>query len=214
VPLVPVVIMIFIAGTCMYAHLPAFWPIPTMFLGAAAAASAIGFINMVGNLGGYFGPNLVGNAVTEDISWLQNFIKTDPEKLLTPEEARPIWEQIESASTVEELRRLRTTLTLPQEKLLTDDQVARIKKLESNVEEGKKLPAADFQRLNMLLTAVTLRVPLDQEQQQDLVALLGQGASFASALRRLAPWPIAAAVIILIVGYFRKRAPAKVAIAT
>ena len=45
----------------MYAHLPAFWPIPTMFLGAVAAASAIGFINMLGNLGGYVGPKLMGD---------------------------------------------------------------------------------------------------------------------------------------------------------
>jgi ACS family tartrate transporter-like MFS transporter len=59
-PYVPAMIMIFCVGTCLYAHLPAFWPIPTMFLGAATAASAIGFINMIGNLGGFFGPNIVG----------------------------------------------------------------------------------------------------------------------------------------------------------
>jgi sugar phosphate permease len=55
-----VLAMIFLVGTFMYAHLPAFWPIPSMFLGAAAAASAIGFINMIGNLGGFFGPVWVG----------------------------------------------------------------------------------------------------------------------------------------------------------
>src|SRR5262249_11350700 len=49
----PVFIMIFLVGTFMYAHLPAFWPLPSMFLGAAAAASAIGFINMIGNVGGF-----------------------------------------------------------------------------------------------------------------------------------------------------------------
>jgi nitrate/nitrite transporter NarK len=57
----PLVLLIFGVGTFMYAHLPAFWPIPTMFLGAIAAASAIGFINMLGNLGGYAGPKLMGD---------------------------------------------------------------------------------------------------------------------------------------------------------
>jgi ACS family tartrate transporter-like MFS transporter len=68
VALLPMVIMIFWVGTCMYAHLPAFWPIPTMFLGATAAASAIGFINMVGNLGGSVGPMVVGNVVAQQKS--------------------------------------------------------------------------------------------------------------------------------------------------
>src|SRR5205085_5870899 len=58
---VPVAIMIGLVGASMYAHLPAFWPIPSTFLGATAAASAIGFINMIGNLGGFVGPYLVGS---------------------------------------------------------------------------------------------------------------------------------------------------------
>jgi hypothetical protein len=57
----PLIVLIVGVGTFMYAHLPAFWPIPTMFLGATAAASAIGFINMLGNLGGYVGPKLMGD---------------------------------------------------------------------------------------------------------------------------------------------------------
>ncbi len=64
---VPVIIMIVGVGTFMYAHLPAFWPIPTMFLGSTAAASAIGFINMIGNLGGSVGPMVVGEAAKEKI---------------------------------------------------------------------------------------------------------------------------------------------------
>ena len=59
-PLVPLLILTLVVGTFMYAHLPAFWPIPTMFLGATAAAAAIGFINMIGNLGGSAGPWLFG----------------------------------------------------------------------------------------------------------------------------------------------------------
>jgi nitrate/nitrite transporter NarK len=61
--------MIFAVGTFTYAHQPAFWPIPTMFLGAATAASAVGFINMVGNLGGFFGPKLVGESATNRTSF-------------------------------------------------------------------------------------------------------------------------------------------------
>jgi sugar phosphate permease len=60
VPVVPVLLMIVCVGVCLHAHLPSFWPIPTMFLGATAAAAAIGFINMTGNLGGFFGPWAVG----------------------------------------------------------------------------------------------------------------------------------------------------------
>ncbi|MFM7150406.1 MAG: MFS transporter [Gemmataceae bacterium] len=59
---VAVLIMIFGVGTFMYAHLPAFWPIPSAFLGAVAAAAAIGFINMIGNLGGFVGPVIFGGA--------------------------------------------------------------------------------------------------------------------------------------------------------
>jgi MFS family permease len=62
-------IMVFLVGTFMYSHLPAFWPIPTIFLGGAAAASAIGFVNMVGNLGGSVGPILVGRAAQGQASY-------------------------------------------------------------------------------------------------------------------------------------------------
>jgi ACS family tartrate transporter-like MFS transporter len=61
-PLVAISMIIMIVGSCLYTHIPAFWPIPTMLLGASAAASAIGFINMIGNLGGSLGQYLVGSA--------------------------------------------------------------------------------------------------------------------------------------------------------
>ncbi len=62
----PILVMLIICcvGTFMYSHLPAFWPIPTIFLGSSAAASAIGFINMIGNLGGYLGPRMVGSTAS------------------------------------------------------------------------------------------------------------------------------------------------------
>jgi MFS family permease len=59
---VSALIMIFGVGSCLYAHLPAFWPIPRTFLGVVVAASAVGFINMLGNLGGSVGPTIVGKA--------------------------------------------------------------------------------------------------------------------------------------------------------
>ena len=37
-----------------------FWAMGTTFLSGAAAAGGIALINSVGNLGGYFGPHLVG----------------------------------------------------------------------------------------------------------------------------------------------------------
>jgi MFS transporter, ACS family, tartrate transporter len=40
--------------------LPVFWNLPTAFLGAAAAASGIAFINSVGNISGYVAPQFVG----------------------------------------------------------------------------------------------------------------------------------------------------------
>jgi len=42
------------------ALLGVFWAIPPMFLGAAGAAAGIAVINAVGNLGGYFGPDMMG----------------------------------------------------------------------------------------------------------------------------------------------------------
>ena len=74
----PVLVMILIVGPALYAHLPAFWPIPTMFLGSAAAASAIGFINMIGNLGGFVGPYVVGRSATENVSFADALFKLAP----------------------------------------------------------------------------------------------------------------------------------------
>lgn len=40
--------------------LPVFWNLPTAFLGAAAAAGGIAFINAIGNISGYASPQMVG----------------------------------------------------------------------------------------------------------------------------------------------------------
>lgn len=41
-------------------YMPAFWSLPSLFLTQAAAAGSIGLINSIGNLGGFFGPNIMG----------------------------------------------------------------------------------------------------------------------------------------------------------
>ncbi len=41
-----------------------FWSLPTAFLSGTAAAAGIAWINSVGNLGGYFGPDLIGSLRT------------------------------------------------------------------------------------------------------------------------------------------------------
>jgi ACS family tartrate transporter-like MFS transporter len=53
-----VLFMIVLAGT--KAYMPAFWSMPNLFLVNAAAAGSIGFINSVGNLGGFMGPSITG----------------------------------------------------------------------------------------------------------------------------------------------------------
>ena len=53
-----------IAAAGFYGTKGPFWSMPTMFLTGAAAASGIAWINSLGNLGGFFGPSLVGWAKT------------------------------------------------------------------------------------------------------------------------------------------------------
>jgi len=49
-----------VAAAGFYGAHGGFWPIPTMFLGSAAAAASIGLINSFGNLGGFLGPYMIG----------------------------------------------------------------------------------------------------------------------------------------------------------
>jgi ACS family tartrate transporter-like MFS transporter len=53
-----------IAAAGFYGTKGPFWSMPTMFLTGAAAASGIAWINSLGNLGGFFGPTMVGWAKT------------------------------------------------------------------------------------------------------------------------------------------------------
>ncbi|HZZ29400.1 MAG TPA: MFS transporter [Pirellulales bacterium] len=173
VPLASVLIIMVVVGSCMYAHLPTFWPIPTMFLGAAAAASAIGFINMFGNLGGFLGPNIVGRSVDEDIRWVDSLLKD------------------------------------AHGEALAGGDLLRLNKLAETMAGSNRLTAEQASRLDQLLNIVRAGQTVDHSQQIELNELLAKGASFAGALQRLAPWPMMSAVIILLVGYFRRRVSAK-----
>jgi len=53
------VFFIFFAA-CVQAHQPTLWALPTALLGESAGAAAIGLINCLGNLGGFFGPFIIG----------------------------------------------------------------------------------------------------------------------------------------------------------
>jgi ACS family tartrate transporter-like MFS transporter len=49
-----------VTGAGVHAYLPAFWSLPAVFLTGPAAAASIGFINSMGNLGGFLGPYAIG----------------------------------------------------------------------------------------------------------------------------------------------------------
>jgi ACS family tartrate transporter-like MFS transporter len=49
-----------LASAGIYAALAPFWSLPSQFLGGTAAAGGIALINSIGNLGGFFGPAVMG----------------------------------------------------------------------------------------------------------------------------------------------------------
>jgi MFS transporter, ACS family, tartrate transporter len=57
---VPGLIALSVATTGVFSAIPVFWSLPTTFLNGTAAAGAIALINSLGNLGGFFGPYLIG----------------------------------------------------------------------------------------------------------------------------------------------------------
>lgn len=46
------------------AFLPVFWCLPSRFLGGVGAAAGIALINLIGNIGGFLGPGVVGTLKT------------------------------------------------------------------------------------------------------------------------------------------------------
>jgi MFS transporter, ACS family, tartrate transporter len=61
---VPGLIGLMLVGAGIYGFMPAFWAMPRWFLTGATGAAAVGLINSVGCLGGFFGPFLVGKLKT------------------------------------------------------------------------------------------------------------------------------------------------------
>lgn len=68
-----VMVFLSIAALGILGSSPLFWPLPPKFLAGTAAAAGIGIVNSVGNLGGYFGPNIP--------MWAK-FISADPSAAL------------------------------------------------------------------------------------------------------------------------------------
>lgn len=58
--LVAVLVALVIVNVGVSSAKPPLWSMPTMFLGGAAAAAGIATINSIGNLGGFFGPYIIG----------------------------------------------------------------------------------------------------------------------------------------------------------
>ena len=58
-----------LTGMMLWAWAPSFWVLPTLTLGESAAAASIGLINSVGNLGGFFGPWIVGALLSRGHSY-------------------------------------------------------------------------------------------------------------------------------------------------
>ena len=54
------IVFISIATTGLYGSRSSFWPLPPMYLTGARAAAGIALINAIGNLGGFFGPPIIG----------------------------------------------------------------------------------------------------------------------------------------------------------
>jgi len=57
-----------LAAASIYAWPPSFWVLPSLAMSTAAAAVAVGFINSLGNLGGYVGPKIMGKLEAWDLS--------------------------------------------------------------------------------------------------------------------------------------------------
>jgi ACS family tartrate transporter-like MFS transporter len=56
------------------AYLPPFWSLPSAFLSRSAAAAAVGFINCMASIGGFFGPKMIGNLSQRTGSFDSGFI--------------------------------------------------------------------------------------------------------------------------------------------
>jgi ACS family tartrate transporter-like MFS transporter len=63
-----VMLWLCLTGATAYAWAPSFWALPTLLLGESAAAASVGFINAIGNFGGFMGPSIVGYLLAKNYS--------------------------------------------------------------------------------------------------------------------------------------------------
>jgi ACS family tartrate transporter-like MFS transporter len=63
-----------IVASTANAFLPAFWPVPSTFLGESAAAASIGLINSIGNLGSLVTPSVIGYFLDRTHSFAPGFL--------------------------------------------------------------------------------------------------------------------------------------------
>jgi MFS transporter, ACS family, tartrate transporter len=56
----PAIVLVSIAALGVFSMVGPFWAMPTTLLSGTGAATGIAFINSVGNLGGFFGPYIIG----------------------------------------------------------------------------------------------------------------------------------------------------------
>lgn len=68
-PFAMVLAWLCLTGACGYAWPPPFWVLPTASLTKSAAAASIGLINVIGNLGGFLGPSVVGYLLSHQYSY-------------------------------------------------------------------------------------------------------------------------------------------------
>ena len=54
------VLFVLLGSGCYFAFQPVCWSLPTLILGESAAAATFGLINSTGQIGGFFGPKLIG----------------------------------------------------------------------------------------------------------------------------------------------------------
>ncbi len=55
------IILFMVAAAGIKSYQPSFWALPPLLLTETAGAASIGLINSVGNLGGFFGPTMMGS---------------------------------------------------------------------------------------------------------------------------------------------------------
>ena len=65
--------LISVAVAAVYASLGPFWALPTETLPPKVVATAMGLINAIGNLGGYFGPVVVGHYLKQSGGFVYGF---------------------------------------------------------------------------------------------------------------------------------------------